>query len=586
MLVARWLRPSWVLPVLAALVLAGALWWSERRAAPVRPAEPSIAVMPFINLAADRDQDYFAEGLAVELHDALAGVEGLKVAAPVSPADAVELGTDVRRLGALLGVATVLNASVRHEGNRVRITTRLSDCASGFTLWSQSYDRELSDIFDTQAEIAGEVVQSLLGAMPGQRERLAGRLQPTRSTAAFDAYLRGLQQLRLGGGAGGGVDSAINWFGQALEEDGGFIRAQAGICRSRLVRFADVRDAQAFRDAQTACALAREMAPASAEIDLAFGDLHRVSGDFEQALAHYARARRDPARAPAALVGLGRLHAARGEHARAAEYFDQALALSPGNGIIHGRLGVEHYLAGHLDAAISSFRRAVELRPEDPLLWSSLGGVYLVAGHNELAEQAFERSLAIRPTAPVLSNYADLQAQQGDLDAAVTLLRRALELDADDPLIWGNLGDALLANPVTAGQAPAAYARAAGIAGEYLQINAGDATMTAALGWYRVNLGEHGRALELVQRSAELGDRRADVAVFNALTTAAAGDRAAALDWLDRARESGLPESRIRSNPLLARIVSPAGGTGTADTGVDKPARGEGAKLESADEQR
>ncbi len=328
------------------------------------------------------------------------------------------------------------------------------------------------------------------------------------------------------------------------------------------------------------------MAPASAEIDLAFGDLHRVSGDFEQALAHYARARRDPARAPAALVGLGRLHAARGEHARAAEYFDQALALSPGNGIIHGRLGVEHYLAGNLDAAISSFRRAVELRPEDPLLWSSLGGVYLVAGHNELAEQAFERSLAIRPTAPVLSNYADLQAQQGDLDAAVTLLRRALELDADDPLIWGNLGDALLANPVTAGQAPAAYARAAGIAGEYLQINAGDATMTAALGWYRVNLGEHGRALELVERSAELGDRRADVAFFNALTTAAAGDRAAALDWLERARESGLPESRIRSSPLLARIVSAAGGSGTAGTGVDKPARGEGAKLESADEQR
>src|SRR5690606_35025149 len=115
---------------------------------------------------------------------------------------------------------------------------------------------------------------------------------------------RGLQHLRLGAGEGGGAEGAIGWFDQAMKEDSGFVQAQAGICRSRLVRFADVRNAQAFKDAETACALARDMAPGSAEVDLAFGDLHRVSGDYERASAYYAKARRDPARAPAALAGL------------------------------------------------------------------------------------------------------------------------------------------------------------------------------------------------------------------------------------------------------------------------------------------
>ena len=560
--------------VIAAVLLVAVMLWGGDRDGPARPAEASIAVMPFVNLGNQRDKDYFAEGLAVEMHDALAGIEGLKVAAPVSPAVAHGLEPDVRKIGALLGVATVLNASVRHDGNRVRITARLSDCATGFTLWSETYDRDLSDIFDTQAEISGEVVAALLGAMPQHRELLAGRLGPTRSAAAFDAYLRGLQQLRLAAGDGGGVENAIGWFDQAMKEDGQFVRAQAGICRSRLVRFNDVRNAQAFKDAETACALARDMAPGSAEVDLAFGDLHRASGDYEQAISNYAKARRDPARAPAALAGLGRLHAARGEHERAAAYFGEALALSPGSGVIHGRLGVEHYLAGNLQASIESFRRSVELRPDDAVLWSSLGGVYLAAGENKEAETAFERSLSIRPTAAVLTNYAELQSQQGDLRAAVTLLRRALELDASDPLIWGGLGDALLADPVTAPQARDAYAQAARIAGDYLEINRGDATMTAAHGWYLANLGERARALERVQRSAGLGAGRAEVAVFNAQTMAAVGDLPAALHWLEVARDSGVPESRIRATPLLARIVEAGQADGTGNTGVDDTARG------------
>lgn len=556
-------RPAvagWALMVVAGAVAAAWLLWGGSRGGPVRPAEASIAVMPFVNLGPERDRDYFAEGLAEEMHDALAGIQGLKVAAPISPAAAARLDADVRKLGALLGVATVLNASVRHDGHRVRITTRLSDCATGFTLWSESYDRELSDIFDTQEEIAAEVVQALMGVMPGHRETLARRLRPTRSTIAFDAYLRGLQQMRLGAGEGGSVDSAIDWFDRALEEDSGFFQAQAGICRSQLVRFSADRDVQAFENARTACALARDMAPGSAEVDLALGDLYRVSGDHEQAMAHYAKARRDHAQAPAALVGMAQLHAARGEHRHAAEYFRQALELSPGEPTIHGFLGLERYQAGDLDGAIAAFQRSVELDPDNADLWSSLGGVYLAAGKNREAAVAFERSLAIRPTAAVLSNYAEIRKQQKDYAAAVTLLRRALELEPSHPVFWGNLGDALQGDPLTASQAPDAYARAARLAGEFLAISPDDPIMTAARGWYLANSGERRQALEMVERARRLGTGSAEVGLLNAMTMAAVDDHAAAREWIEMARGAGMPESRIRAEPILMEVLQGTAG--------------------------
>ena len=161
---------------------------------------------------------YFAEGLAAEMHDALAGVPGLKVAAWL-PATAGR--ADPRALGQRLGVAAVLDASVQREGQRVRIRARLTDTATGFTLWSRRYDRELGDVFATQSEIAREVASALVGVLPDAGEGLRRRLAPTRDVAAFDVYLRGLHALA----SGGDRPAAGVYFRRALAQDAGFARA-------------------------------------------------------------------------------------------------------------------------------------------------------------------------------------------------------------------------------------------------------------------------------------------------------------------------------------------------------------------------
>lgn len=260
-----------------------------------------------------------------------------------------------------------------------------------------------------------------------------------------------------------------------------------------------------------------------------------------------------------------------GEHERAAGYFQQALELRPGSAVNHSYLGLERYQAGDLDGAIAAFRRSVELDPDAPDLWSSLGAAYLAAGRNPEASAAFERSLMIRPSAAVLSNYAELKQQQGDYPAAVTLLRRALELEPGRPLIWGNLGDALQGDPVTVPQAADAYAEAARLALEYLAIRSDDASMSAAAGWYLANSGRQAEALAMVARSEELGAGRAEVGMFNAQTLAVLGDRAGARRWIGIARESGVPESRIRALPRLVDVLDETGAPPGPDPEAARP---------------
>ena len=542
----------------AALLLVAALvvMWLGRSPDPHRPADASVAVLPFVNLSGAQDDGYFAEGLAVEMHDALAGVRGLKVAAQPVGSRALA-GLDVKQLGRLLGVATVLQASVRRDGRRVRVNARLSDTRTGFTLWSRTYDRETSDVFALQSEIANQVVQSLLGVLPAEQPRLDSRLAPTRDLAAYDAYLKGLQQLQ-GTGDGARLDRAIGFFGQALAADAGFARAQAGICRAEIGRFEQARDAAAFARAQIACDRAAGMDPGLREVSLARGELHRTRGEDEQALEEYAKALDDLSLRPAAYVGLARIQGAIGNNALALEYFQRALALRPGDGAVYRAMGYHHYLNDDLTGAIEAYRAAATLQPDDAAPWNSLGGLYLAQGDLDRASDAFNRSLAIKPSYGALSNLGTLKYGQGAYADAAELYRRAAELDPDDYRVWGNIGDALSAVPATAAQSREAYLRAADMVQRYSEIKNDDAQALGLLAWYRANLGQAEGAREALMRAEGLTSERGEVALLGAQTMALLGDLDAARDRLEQARRHDIPMQRIQASPVLRGLLGGA----------------------------
>jgi TolB-like protein/DNA-binding winged helix-turn-helix (wHTH) protein/tetratricopeptide (TPR) repeat protein len=549
------LRRWWPLPVLIAAVVGLWLGYRTTHPLPPQPAEPSVAVLPFTNLGADKEDGYFAEGLAVELHDALADVPGLKVAACRAESACGTQGADARKLGKLLGVATVLDADVRREGSKVRVNARLTDTRTGYTLWSGSYDRELTGVFALQSELARDVVQSLLGALPRDMQSLTRRLAPTSNVAAYDAYLHGVQQLdRDGGGATGGSRS-IGFFREALAADPGFARAQAGICRAEIITFEGAHDAAAFDRAQAACQRAAAMDPHLRDVSLALGDLYRARNDNAQAIEHYREALESLALRADAYLGLARAESAQGHNELALDYFERARQSRPGDPSIYRGLGFEYYLRGDLPKAIEGFATAATLAPDDEDIWSSLGGLYMVSGDAARAADAFTRSLAIKPNYPALTNLGTLRYEQRRYAEAGELYRRATQLNGSDYRLWGNLGDALSALPAGAARARASYEQAARMAQQYVDIKPSDAHAIAVLAWYRANLGQEQQSRELIQRAKALDVEQGEVAFWAAQSFALLGDTDGARACLERARGGGINTPRLEASPVLRPLM-------------------------------
>lgn len=535
----------WFAGAIALAVVAIGAWLLQPRGGLLQPKEPSIAVLPFTTLS-DRSGDrYFAEGLAVEMHSALAGVHGLKVATWIPPGAVA--GEDARTVGNRLGVATVLDASVRRDRDRVRISARLSDTRTGYTLWSQTYEHDVADVFATQSDIAQQVVSALVGVLPEGNEGLRRRLRPTQNVAAFDAYLKGLQSL-----VDGRSDEAIVSFRTALDSDSGFARAQAGICQAEIDRFEAMRGADAFDNARLACLRAQKMDPTMGTVKLALGDLYRVRSEFGKASEFYQSARNDPETASNALVGLAEVASAQGDRARAIGLFDQALKVSPTNAYAWSTKAWEQYQADDLPAAIESSKRAIKLRPERSVLWAALGFYQLTHGDTADAEKSLEHSNALEPNHVATANLATLKYQAGDYAAAAATYRKATQLDPGDFYPWGYLGDALVAARSDS-DARQAYREAANRAQRYVELRADDARAFAALAWYLANLGERERVPALMREAEALGTAKGDVALFNAQTYALLGDLPSARTRIETARASGIGTALIDTNFVLQR---------------------------------
>jgi TolB-like protein/tetratricopeptide (TPR) repeat protein len=238
----RW--PAGVAALVGVVLLGLGAWWTLTRTGPGARDYDSIAVLPFANMSGDPDNQYFSDGLAEELINALAGVGDLKVAGRTSSFAFRGQNLDLRMIGDTLGVETVLEGSVRRSEDRVRITAQLIDAETGFHLWSEEYDRDMTDIFLVQEELARSIVRAMLPRLGGESEDLY--LGGTSDLEAWDLYVTGRQKwytrsVPL-------LWEAVDDFEAAVARDPEFALGWSGL--------ADAIDALAYRDAR-----ARDLAP-------------------------------------------------------------------------------------------------------------------------------------------------------------------------------------------------------------------------------------------------------------------------------------------------------------------------------------
>jgi serine/threonine protein kinase/Flp pilus assembly protein TadD len=393
----------------------------------------SIAVLPFADMSPSKDQDYFCEGIAEEIINALTKIDALQVASRSSAFAFKGKNQDIRQVGEQLNVATVMEGSVRKAGNRIRITAQLINVTDGYHLWSERYDRDLEDVFAVQDEIAANIVKALRVVLTEDEKRAIERPRAG-NVEAYEYYLRGRQffhQFREKA-----LQFARRMFSRAIELDPDYALAYAGIadCSSHLYKYWDASAAN-LEQAESASRRALTLAPELAEAHAARGFALTLGGNHEQANQEFETALRLNPKLYEAYLYYGNSRFAEGKSQEAAELYVQASAVRPEDYQAIALAGLSYAAVGNAAAARDAFEKAltkvqrqIELYPDDARALY-MGAIALCRlGRIEEGLDWGSQALALDPEdAGVLYNIACLYSVAGRSEQALDLLERAVQ---------------------------------------------------------------------------------------------------------------------------------------------------------------
>jgi adenylate cyclase len=462
--------PDWALTLLIVLVIIGfpivlvlswffdlTLYGLERdmgralEGATDRAPERSVAVLPFDDMSPERDQGYLCDGIAEEILNRLAQVDALQVASRTSSFRFRDQRTDIGTIARELKVDTVLEGSVRKAGRDLRITAQLINAADGFRLWSQSYDRELDDIFEIEDAIATCIAEALQVALALP----SGNVGATDNAEAYEYYLRGQYFFYRWGLRN--VRFAIDMLTHAVELDPTYARAWAALGDSNaMVCMYWKADPEYLAAVEHASSRALELAPTLAEAHVSRGLAHVLHGRTDKAVAAFERAIELDPELFAAHYFYGRVRFQQGYLGAAARLFERAAEIKPDDFQAPILLRQTYISLGRMADALREAERGVacaehhlELNPDDiRALNLGIGGLASLGRKEQLMAWA-ERSLAIDDhSADTLYNIACGYAQVGEEERALDCLERAdlrgtsigkwVENDSDLAALHGN----------------------------------------------------------------------------------------------------------------------------------------------------
>ncbi len=422
----------------------------------------SIAVLPFVNISADPENEYFSDGMTEELINALTKVEGLHVASRTSAFAFKGQHQDIRKVGEQLNVSTVLEGSVRKAGNKLRITAQLINVADGYHLWSETFEREMKDVFAIQDEISRAIVNALKVKLTGKENAPIVNLY-TENLEAYNLYLQG--RYFWNRRTEEGLKRAIEYFEQAIEKDQKYALAYAGLadCYNLLGAYSVLPPKESVPRAKTAAAKALTIDNTLAEAHEALAHVRMLydwnwsdaERDFKQAIelnANYATARQ---RYAIYLTAMGRFDEAIVEIKRAKELdpisliintdvglmfylkrqYDEAieqylktLEIDSSFSVAHFALGLAYEQKDQFPEAIAEFQKAITLSGGSTIMLAALGHAYAVAGKRAEAEKVFTELKALskrRYVSPY--SIATIYVGLGEKEQAFIWLQKAFE---------------------------------------------------------------------------------------------------------------------------------------------------------------
>ncbi len=402
----RWMLAG---AVLLLVVSTSALYLFQNRSAPSLPAgPPRLAVLPFANLSADQENEYFVDGMTEELISRLSRIKGIDVIARTSIMQYKGKQVSIADVGRDLNVNTVLEGSVRRAGDKLRITAQLINVQSQTHLWSEDYDRETKDIFAIQSDVARHVADALrLQLMPGEKQQIEKR--GTQSLEAYELYLQGLYHQNAA--TPEGFEKSIEYFVRATEKDPKYARPFAGLANSlELIGVYGLRPQVAtFVEAKAAASKALALDDSVVEAYITLGAV-KVYLDLDWAGQEQA--------------------------------FKRALALNPNSAIAHDWYSISNLCPrGRHEEAITQIKRAMALDPLSPLFQHDAGWIYWCAGKYAEAIESFENSVKREPNLSfAYDGLAYSFSALGRHEEAIAAALKQVQLTSAASLSLGTLG--------------------------------------------------------------------------------------------------------------------------------------------------
>ena len=413
---------------------------------------PTLAVLPFVNASGKAADEYFSDGLTEELMDSLSGAGDLRLVSRTSAFALKGKNMGAQEIGRILGAGSLVEGSVRREGERLRISVHLVDARNGYQLWSETYDRRMNDVFEVQEEIALSVANTLTGRLlgPAEADELA---IPVTDPVAYDLYLKG--RFHWHRRTAEGLREAVGYFEEAVARAPNYAPAQVGLGDAYAVLgFYDyLAPAEAFPRAQAAARRALELDPGNApgQATLGYVALY-YDWDLEEAESRFLRSiELDPGYSKARQWYANLLTAA-GRFDEAEREMRRAQQLEPLSLIASAALGWVHYFAGDYELALEQYRLTLGLDPDFELAYLWSGWALEELGRYDEALEMLEEAVARSGSSGISkASLARMHALRGENEEAERHLAKLLESEGYVPAYeiskaWFALGEPEAAN--------------------------------------------------------------------------------------------------------------------------------------------
>ena len=505
-----------------------------------------VAILPLQVLGDQSQLGYLAQGIQEALSAKLFQLKGVHVTSS-DAASKADPKLPLQKIARSLGANMLVTGMVQGNGDKIRIILNLEDVVNNKRAWSQQFDGVPGDLFTLEDQIYAQVV-SAMDVKTTTEENANAEARPTDNVASYDFYLRGRNALRVNDAKS--IQSALDFFNQAVKQDPKFALAYTGVAQASLRMYGVTNDGFWTQKALAAAQQALQLNDKLPEVHSTLGSVYRATGKYSEAIAELNRAQALAPNSDEVYWRLGNVYLSKGDMPHAIEAYQKAVQLNPYYWVNENSLGNAYSQTGDYDKALEAFKQVTTLEPDVNAGYLNSGIVLVQQGKYTEAVPLLQRAVQVEPDALAYTNIGTAYFFLKRYAEAAEAFEKAVAINSNDTQLIVNLGDAYRA----LGQkdkAQATYQKAISVGYKQLQVNPQDSEVMAEIALSYANVGNTKEAETLIGRARALDKKDVDIAYTEVQIAALTGKSSQAVTLLADVLENHYSADYAANDPDL-----------------------------------